>query len=72
MKRKKRLKPYSKNGIEKYTEEDFDNGRKKKSQIRQEARDANRCLKKSKRQELKRELRNLVEDIKNEDNQEYK
>ena len=61
MGRKVKLKPYSKDGQDKYTESDFDTGHKKKKRIRQDARDANRRLKKSKRQELKRELRNILE-----------
>jgi hypothetical protein len=57
------MKPYSKDNGEKYSEEDFDNGKKSKKKIRQEARDANRALKKSKRQELKRKLRNDLDNL---------
>ena len=63
MGKRKSLKPYSKDGQEKYTSSDFDTGHKKSSKMRQEARDANRALKKSKRQELKNELREIVEEI---------
>ena len=64
---KHKLKPYSKDNGEKYTEKDFDNGRKSKKRIRQEARDANRALKKSKRQELKREVQDIIDNIDKED-----
>jgi hypothetical protein len=63
MGRKVKLKPYFKDGQEKYTAGDFDTGHKKNKKMRQEARDANRKLKKSKRQELKREVRDLVEKV---------
>lgn len=56
----KKLEAFSKNGVPKYTESDFDSGRKSLTRARQQARDANRCLKKSKRQELKSDLRNLL------------
>lgn len=56
----KKLKPYSKNDTPKYKEDDFMNGRKSVSRARQQARDANRCLKKSKRQELKIDLQKLL------------
>ena len=63
MGRKKKLDAYSKDGKEKYTEEDFDDSRKKKRKIREQCRLANCALKKGKRQELKRELE---KEIKNE------
>lgn len=63
MKKKKKLEAYSKDGRRKYNETDFDDGRKKKKNIRQEARDANRRLKKSKRQELKENLRKIISNI---------
>ena len=61
--KRKSMKPYSKDNGEKYSEEDFDNGKKSKKKIRQDARDANRALKKSKRQELKRKLRNDLDNL---------
>lgn len=57
----KKLEPYTKNDMPKYKEDDFMNGRKSVSRARQQARDANRCLKKSKRQELKINLQKLLE-----------
>jgi len=57
---KKNLEAFSKNGMPKYKEDDFMNGRKSPSRARQQARDANRCLKKSKRQELKIDLQKLL------------
>jgi len=59
MARKKKMKPFSKDEKPKYTEEDFDDGRKKKSKIREQMKQANRCLKKAKRQELKRGLKDM-------------
>lgn len=56
----KNLEAYSKHGMPKYKEDDFINGRKSISRARQQARDANRCLKKSKRQELKIDLQKLL------------
>ena len=53
------MAPFSIDEKPKYTEKDFDDGRKKKNKVRQLVREANRRLKKSKRQELKRELRNI-------------
>jgi hypothetical protein len=61
-KKTKNLEPYSKNGMPKYKESDFVNGRKSISRARQQAIDANRCLKKSKRQELKIDLLKMLED----------
>jgi len=57
----KKLDPFSKNGMPKYKEDDFMNGRKSPSRARQQARDANRCLKKSKRQELKIVLQKILD-----------
>jgi len=50
------MKPYSKDGQEKFTESDFSYGNRTQKRARSEARDANRAIKKQKRQELKREL----------------
>ena len=61
--KRKSMKPYSKDNGEKYSEEDFDNGRKSKKKIRQEARDANRALKKSKRQQLKNDLKDIINNL---------
>jgi hypothetical protein len=56
----KKLDAYSKDGKAKYTEEDFDDSRKKKRKVREQVRNANRYLKKAKRQELKKDLDNLI------------
>lgn len=63
MKKKKKLDPFFKDGAEKFTEEHLDNGKKKKSKIREQVRNANRKLKKSKRQQLKDELRKQVDKL---------
>ena len=54
--KRKSMKPYSKNGQEKYTESDFSYGNRTQKRARKDAKDANRAIKKQKRQELKREL----------------
>lgn len=58
--KRKSMKPYSKDGQEKYTEEDFAYGNRTQKRARSEARDANRAIKKQKRQELKRELEDEI------------
>lgn len=57
----KKLEPFSIDGKPKYTESDFDSGRRSRKRCRQDARDANRSLKKSKRQELKVDLRTILD-----------
>ena len=58
--KRKSLKPYSKDGQEKYSESDFTYGNRSHKRARQDAKDANRAIKKQKRQELKRELEDEI------------
>lgn len=60
MGRSKRLDPYTKDG-KTYEDDDFLKGGKITKKSREDRRIANRNLKKSKRQELKREVNKLIE-----------
>lgn len=62
MGRVKKLEPYTKDG-KTYDDEDFPKGGRITRKSREDRRNANRNLKKAKRQELKREIDKLIENL---------